>query len=92
MSIITRANKPLHRTAIPLRSIDAGELGRCQRESMTEPTRVRSREQIGDVVNLAREIWTDHYVPIIGREQVDYMLEKFQSEKAIATQLADGED
>lgn len=53
-------------------------------------SRVRSEGQISDVVELAREIWTDHYVPIIGQEQVDYMLGKFQSEKAIASQLEDG--
>lgn len=57
---------------------------------MTDLTRIRSRDQILDVVNLAREIWSDHYVPIIGQEQVDYMLGKFQSEEAIATQIADG--
>lgn len=57
---------------------------------MTHFSRVQTREQIVDVVNLAREIWMEHYVPIIGREQVDYMLARFQSEEAIATQLADG--
>ena len=57
---------------------------------MTDLTRVRTREQISDVVILAREIWTEHYVPIIGREQVEYMLGKFQSGSAIAAQLADG--
>ena len=48
---------------------------------------VHSAEQIGEVARLAREIWRQHYLPIIGREQVDYMLEKFQSEKAIAEQI-----
>ena len=57
---------------------------------MTHFARVQTREQIVDVVNLAREIWTDHYVPIIGQEQVDYMLARFQSEEAIVNQLADG--
>ena len=57
---------------------------------MTSLARVRTREQISDVVNLAREIWTEHYVSIIGQEQVDYMLDKFQSESAVAAQLADG--
>jgi len=56
---------------------------------MTDLARIRTREQILDVVKLAREIWTDHYVSIIGQAQVDYMLGKFQSEEAIATQLAD---
>jgi diamine N-acetyltransferase len=44
---------------------------------------VRSEEQIAEVARRAREIWLDHYVPIIGREQVDYMLDKFQSERAV---------
>ncbi len=57
---------------------------------MSTFTKVRTREQIIDVVNLARQIWTDHYLTIIGQEQVDYMLEKFQSEDAIATQIGDG--
>ena len=51
---------------------------------------VRSREQILDVVDLAHTIWTDHYVPIIGPEQVGYMLARFQSEDAIASQLFEG--
>ncbi|MFZ4655287.1 MAG: GNAT family N-acetyltransferase [Methylococcaceae bacterium] len=57
---------------------------------MCDFTRVHTQERVSDVVNLAREIWRDHYVPIIGQEQVDYMLGEFQSEKAIAAQLADG--
>ena len=57
---------------------------------MTGLTRVRTREQIADVVLLGRDIWTEHYVPIIGQEQVHYMLDKFQSEQAIAEQLAAG--
>lgn len=36
---------------------------------------------------LAREIWTEHYTPIIGEAQVKYMLEKFQSEEAISNQI-----
>lgn len=62
----------------------------ARRKTMTELRRVRTQEQISDVVNLAREIWTEHYVPIIGQEQVEYMLGKFQSGSAIAAQLADG--
>ena len=49
--------------------------------------RVESREQIAAVAALAREIWTQHYVPIIGAAQVEYMLEKFQSAEAIARQI-----
>ena len=50
--------------------------------------RVESREQIAAVAALAREIWTQHYVPIIGAAQVEYMLAKFQSAEAIARQIA----
>lgn len=42
------------------------------------------------VARLAHEIWYEHYVPIIGREQVDYMVAKFQSAEAIAAQIAEG--
>ena len=57
---------------------------------MLEITRVTTPEQIADVASLAREIWTEHYLPIIGRGQVEYMLEKFQSAEAIAEQTARG--
>ncbi len=41
-------------------------------------------EDIRALAALAREIWTEHYTPIIGAEQVAYMLERYQSEEAIA--------
>ena len=50
--------------------------------------RVKSAEQMAEVARLAREIWTEHYVPIIGAAQVDYMLNQFQSVGAIAQQMA----
>lgn len=51
---------------------------------------VNSEQQIADIVTLAREIWTEHYLPIVGQEQIDYMLEKFQNRQAITEQLLDG--
>ncbi|MFY0644643.1 MAG: GNAT family N-acetyltransferase [Bacteroidia bacterium] len=42
---------------------------------------------IKELAVLAKEIWTEHYTPIIGREQVDYMIGKFQSVPAIKEQL-----
>lgn len=54
-----------------------------------KPERVESREQIESVAALARETWTEHYVPIIGAAQVAYMLAKFQSAEAVARQIAD---
>lgn len=47
-------------------------------------------KQIAIVESLAKKIWTEHYTPIIGKEQVDYMLEKFQSKQVISEQIAEG--
>ena len=35
------------------------------------------------IAGLARQIWTEHYTPIIGAAQVEYMLGRFQSQSAI---------
>jgi len=43
-----------------------------------------------DVELLAKEIWQEHYIPMIGQEQVAYMLEKFQSQFAISKQIQEG--
>ena len=51
---------------------------------------VQSKEQVAEVARLADITWREHYTPIIGQAQVDYMLEKFQSEEAIADQIAEG--
>ena len=39
---------------------------------------------------LARDTWMPHYTPIIGAEQVSYMLDTFQSEDAIRRDLHNG--
>ena len=49
--------------------------------------RVLSLEQVERVVQLANVIWTEHYRPIIGQSQVDYMLRHFQSASAIANEI-----
>jgi GNAT superfamily N-acetyltransferase len=51
---------------------------------------VRSAVEIDAVAALAREIWDEFYVPIIGRAQVDYMVAKFQSGPAVAEQIRAG--
>ena len=43
--------------------------------------------EIKTIAELAREIWTEHYIAIIDIDQVEYMLGKFQSENAIADQI-----
>jgi ribosomal protein S18 acetylase RimI-like enzyme len=52
-----------------------------------EIIRVAGRRLIKITALLAREIWTEHFTPIIGKGQVDYMLAKFQSEEAISQQI-----
>ena len=51
---------------------------------------VTDKSQIKSIESLAYEIWHEHYTPIIGKAQVNYMLEKFQSVKAVKDQIADG--
>ncbi|MDD3375587.1 MAG: GNAT family N-acetyltransferase [Candidatus Omnitrophica bacterium] len=50
---------------------------------------VKNGEMIKEVVLLADIIWRKHYIPIVGQDQVDYMLEKFQSVEAITRQIQD---
>ena len=59
---------------------------------MPDIVKVKTLDEIQQVTSLAHEIWTSHYVPIIGQEQVDYMLEMFQSTSAISAQIANGYD
>ena len=42
------------------------------------------------IAGLAREIWYEYYVPLIGRAQVDYMVAKFQNVPAMQVQMAQG--
>ena len=51
---------------------------------------VLNNQQIKIVEELACEIWNQHFIPIIGKAQVDYMLEKFQSKKGLSEQLKQG--
>lgn len=41
---------------------------------------------------LAKEIWYDHYIPIIGQEQVDYMLAELYSSNALINQMKTGQN
>ena len=43
----------------------------------------RSQQDAEQLATLAREIWTEHYEPIIGPGQVAYMLARFQSAEQI---------
>jgi len=52
--------------------------------------RVTTPRDIDAVAALAHEVWNQHFPPIIGQEQVDYMLDKFQSVPAITRQIREG--
>jgi GNAT superfamily N-acetyltransferase len=51
---------------------------------------VTGYDQVEIVEGLADEIWNEHFTRIIGKAQVDYMLDKFQSKEAIAEQMKNG--
>ena len=59
---------------------------------MNNRLRVRPAEaaDIKTLAALARDIWEQHYTPIIGKSQVAYMLEKYQSPSAIKRDIKDG--
>jgi len=50
----------------------------------------RTKAEYTTISDLANRIWFEHYGPIIGEEQVSYMLEKFQSAMAIEDQVGKG--
>ena len=42
-----------------------------------------TEEQVQTLAKLASEIWHEYFVSIISKEQIDYMVEKFQSYQAL---------
>ncbi|MBR5473812.1 MAG: GNAT family N-acetyltransferase [Lachnospiraceae bacterium] len=50
----------------------------------------QDKEEIMSLSAFATAIVREHFDPLIGKEQNDYMLEQFQSPKAIQGQIADG--
>ena len=57
---------------------------------MTTIKKTELTQDFQTLEKLASEIWTEHYTPIIGIDQVNYMLDKFQSAEAMQKQVADG--
>ncbi len=53
-------------------------------------TAVSTANEMEITESLAKEIWAEYYTPLIGKDQVDYMLERFQSKQAIAEQIKAG--
>ncbi|MDE2010046.1 MAG: GNAT family N-acetyltransferase [Candidatus Omnitrophica bacterium] len=64
------------------------QLGRKSgRVGEIKPVRVNDSQHISIVASLAQKIWREHYTAIIGIKQVEYMLDKLQSENAIKAQI-----
>lgn len=49
-----------------------------------------TRQHFQELGILADSIWREYYIPMVGKPQIDYMLEKYQSVEAISNQVALG--
>lgn len=49
--------------------------------------KAQTEEDIEQIAIAAEEIWQEHYITIISREQIDYMVEHLQSEDAVKDQI-----
>ena len=58
---------------------------------MNQPELQRT-EDFDLIEKMAREIWYHHYVPMIGLDQVDYMLDKFYRKEALEYQRKEGQE
>ena len=57
---------------------------------MVEIRKAINRKDYETIADLGFIIWTEYYTPIIGSDQVTYMLDKFQSAQAIEAQIKEG--
>lgn len=60
--------------------------------SYLEIRKAVSKEDAVSIAGLARVVWTEHYTPIIGADQVEFMLANIQSAEKIAEKMSDGEE
>jgi len=51
---------------------------------------IQAKNQLKEIETLADITWHEHYINIISKEQIDYMLKNFQSEAAVLSQTEDG--
>lgn len=49
-----------------------------------------TQKKFNTLALLAQTIWCEYYIPMVGKPQVDYMLEKHQSVEAIKKQVCTG--
>lgn len=74
------------RPATPSPSEQPPKPQRCRFEHV----RAGQTQKIEDLSRLATSIVREHFDPIIGKEQNDYMLARFQTPEAIASQIDEG--
>ena len=55
-----------------------------------EVRKAETDTQVREIADLAKVIWNEPFTPIIGKDQVDYMVEKFQSYPALKEQISEG--
>ncbi len=48
---------------------------------------IAQEKDLATIAHLAKIIWNDHYVPFIGQQQVDYMLNKIYNHASLVEQL-----
>ena len=53
---------------------------------MVEFLLAKSKNDFNVIAQLANIVWHEHYIPIIGKAQVDYMVTKFQTSEAMQQQ------
>ena len=54
---------------------------------MLEFARVETPEELDYLAEIALEIWMGYWPPIIGREQTEYMVERFHSVEAMTADI-----
>lgn len=57
---------------------------------MIEFKRATTKNHFEVIAKLAHDIWHEHYTPIIGKDQVNYMVAKFQTSEAMQQQAEEG--
>ncbi len=60
------------------------------KDGKMEILKVEDAEQIKLLADTAQEIWHEYFGIIISEEQINYMLDKFQSVSAVTSQIKDG--
>lgn len=53
-------------------------------------TAAETAEQLQQLAELAEQIWNEYFITVISQEQIDYMLERFQSYEALQQQAKQG--